>query len=134
MINQPTQEDGLGQVVYDGVRFLQSLTQHYGTEKGMEFWEALGSVMGKDVKGRVFFAMLTGETTGRIRFTIDGTGYNPNAVATIKAIRTATDWGLKEAKDLYDGSKNKVVHVDCLTHEHGRVLAKELKDLGCKVY
>lgn len=133
-MNQPEQDDSLGQVVYDGVRFLQSLTQHYGADKGMEFWEAFGSVMGKEVKGRVFFAMLSGETSGRIRFSIDTTGYNPNAVACIKAIRTATGFGLKEAKDLYDASKNKVVHIDCTTPEEGRKLAKELRNLGCRVY
>ena len=78
--------------------------------------------------------MLIGETGGRVRFSIDTTGYNPNAVACIKAIRTATGYGLKEAKDLYDGSKNKAVHVDCTTPDDGRRLAKDLRDLGCRVY
>ena len=133
-MNTPDQTDTMAQVVYDGVRFLQSLTEHYGTDKGMEFWEAFGTIMGKEVKGRVFFAMLTGESSGRIRFTTDTTNYNPNAVACIKAIRTATGFGLKEAKDLFDMSKSKVVHADCTTPEHGRKLAKELRDLGCRIY
>ena len=131
-----TTDDTLAQVVYDGVRFLQSLTSHYGAERGMEVWEAMGEAVGKEVKGRVFFAMMTGETSGRIRFSVDATatGYNPNAVACIKAIRTYTGFGLKEAKDLYDASKSKLVHVDCTTPEDGRKLAYDLRNLGCRIY
>ena len=132
-MNTPETSDTLGQVIYDGVRFLQSLTEHYGSERGMEVWEAMGQAMGKEVKGRVFFAMLTGESSGRVRFRVDTSGYNPNAVSCIKAIRMATNFGLKEAKDLYDDSKTKVVYADCLTPEHGRILAKELRNLGCSV-
>lgn len=134
LLQKPT-EDTLDQVVYDAVRFLQSLTTHYGAEKGMEIWETIGTAVGREVKGRVFFAMMTGETTGRVKFTVDtGTGYNPNAVSCIKAIRTFTGWGLKEAKDKYDESKMKVVHIDCDTPEQGRKLAQELRNLGCRIY
>lgn len=126
----------LDRVVTDGVHFLQSITEHYGAERGMALWEALGPAMGKEVKGRVFFAILTGTHVGRVQFIVDTTpgSYHPNAVACIKAIRTATNWGLKEAKDLYDSSKNRKVVVDCETPEHSRVLANTLKDLGCRVY
>lgn len=125
----------LDQVVYDGVKFLQSLTTHYGSERGMEIWEALGDVMGKQVKGRVFFALMTGESSGRVRFSVS-TGpnaYNPNKVACIKEIRIATGLGLKEAKDLFESGINKTVHVDCLTAEHGQILAKNLRNLGCVI-
>ena len=134
LLQKPT-EDTLEQVVYDGVRFLQSLTTHYGAEKGMEIWEAMGEAIGREVKGRVFFAMMTGETTGRVKFTVDTAGgYNPNAVSCIKTIRTYTGWGLKEAKDKYDESKMKVVHIDCPTPEDGRRLAHDLRNLGCRIY
>lgn len=125
----------LDQVVYDGVKFLQSLTTHYGSERGMEIWEALGQVMGKEVKGRVFFALMTGETSGRVRFTVSTTpgAYNPNKVSCIKEIRLATNMGLKEAKDLFESSMNKTVHVDCITPEHGQLLARNLRNLGCVV-
>jgi ribosomal protein L7/L12 len=134
-MKEPT-DNTLEQVVYDGVRFLQSLTTHYGAEKGMEIWEAMSTAVGKEVKGRVFFAMMTGETTGRVKFAVEPppSGYAPNAVGCIKAIRTYTGWGLKEAKDKWDESKSKVVHVDCLTPEDGRRLANELRNLGCRIY
>lgn len=126
-------EDSLAQVVYDGVRFLQSLTAHYGADKGMEIWETIGNAVGKEVKGRVFFAMMTGETTGRVRFSVDTSPGQPlpNAVSCIKAIRTHTGLGLKEAKDIWDASKNKMVHVDCPTPDIGRMLARDLRNLGC---
>lgn len=133
-MKEPT-DNSLEQVVYDGVRFLQSLTTHYGAEKGMEVWEALGTAVGKEVKGRVFFALMTGDTTGRVKFSVDTVGgYNPNAVSCIKTIRTYTGWGLKEAKDKYDESKMKVVQIDCDTPEKGRKLAHELRNLGCRVF
>lgn len=133
MIKEPN-DNTLDQVVYDGVRFLQSITTHYGAEKGMEIWDEFSKAFGKEVKGRVFFAMMTGETSGRVRFTVDTvSGYNPNAVQCIKAIRTYTGWGLKEAKDKYDESKSKVVHVDCNSPEEGRRLAMELRNLGCRI-
>lgn len=133
-MKEPT-DNTLEQVVYDGVRFLQSLTTHYGAERGMEVWESLGAAVGKEVKGRVFFALMTGETTGRVKFTVDTVGgYNPNAVACIRTIRTHTGWGLKEAKDKFDESKGKTVHVDCATPEDGRRLAMELRNLGCRIY
>jgi hypothetical protein len=123
-------------VVTDGVRFLQSLTEHFGAERGLEIWEQFGSALGTDIKGRVFFALMTGNTTGRVRFSAEtlANGYNPNAIGIIKAIRTATGAGLKEAKDLYDNSKLKAIHVDCPTPEQGRRLANELRDLGCRVF
>jgi hypothetical protein len=48
-------DDTLSYVITDGIRFLQSLTQHYGAERGMEVWEKLGEVMGPEIKGQVFF-------------------------------------------------------------------------------
>ena len=134
MLQKPT-EDTLDQVVYDGVRFLQSLTAHYGAERGMEVWEAMVEAVGTEVKGRVFFALMTGETTGRVKFSIDFTSsHHPNAVACIKAIRTFTGCGLKEAKDKYDESKIKVAQIDCDTLEQGRKLACELRNLGCRIH
>lgn len=128
-------DNTLEQVVYDGVRFLQSLTAHYGAEKGLEVWEAIGNAVGKEVKGRVFFAMMTGETTsGRVRFSVDTPGYAPDAMKCITAIRTYTGLGLREAKDKFDESKNKTVHVDCATHEAGRRLAQDLAAFGCIAY
>ena len=119
-------------VVFDGIRFLESLTKYYGPEKGMELWNAMGEAMGKEVKGKVFFAMLTGETGGRVRFRADVAERNGNAVPVIKTIRTYTGLGLKEAKDLWDASKTAATVIQVNPNEH-RALAKSLRELGCLV-
>ena len=124
-------EDTLDTVVYDGIRFLESLTTHYGPDKGMEVWEAMGVAMGREVKGKVFFAMLTGATSGRIKMSA-GTAVTSNAVAVIKCIRNYTGKGLKEAKDLWDLSKARAVEIECKPDEQ-REFAQELRMLGCKV-
>ena len=121
----------LDAVVFDGIRFLESLTKYYGTDKGMEVWNAFGEVMGKEIKGKVFFAMLTGETGGRVRFRADQAEHG-NAVAVIKTIRTYTGLGLKEAKDIWDLSKSTPAVVSVNPNQH-RDLAKELRALGCAV-
>lgn len=114
------------EVVFDGIRFLESLTRHYGAEKGMEVWEKLGEAVGDEVKGKVFFSMLTGESSNRIRIQ---RGTCTEAVAAIKAIRSGTGLGLKEAKDMWDLSQIKTVVLE-LHHEEKRGTARDLRKLG----
>jgi hypothetical protein len=123
-------QDDLDSVVFDGIRFLESITRFYGPEKGMTVWDKMGEAFGDEIKGKVFFAMLTGDSVGRVRFTSTNCH---QAVWAIKAIRTATGFGLKEAKDLYDLGKSKTVAVDVKTPEQRRELIKCLRDAGCSV-
>jgi hypothetical protein len=122
--------DDLDSVIFDGIRFLESITRHYGPERGMAVWDKMGEAFGDEIKGRVFFAMLTGDSVGRVRF--KSTDCH-QAVWAIKAIRTATGFRLKEAKDLYDLGKGKTVTVDVKTPEARRELIKCLRDAGCSV-
>lgn len=122
------QEDTLSAVVSDGIRFLESMTIHYGTEKGMAMWESMSETMGREVKGKVFFAMLTGITSSRVRFKTPA-NVSINAVSVIKLIRNYTGFGLKEAKDLYDDSKNREVSLD-IRHGDRREFVRSLRDLG----
>jgi ribosomal protein L7/L12 len=118
--------DTLDEVVFDGIRFLESLTRHYGAEKGMQVWEKMGEAVGDEIKGKVFFSMLTGESSNRIRIQ---KGNCTQAVAAIKAIRMATSLGLKEAKDAWDLSGMKVVTLD-VAHEEKRDAVRNLRNLG----
>ena len=122
--------DDLDSVVFDGIRFLESITRYYGAERGMEVWNKMGEAFGDEVKGKIFFAMLTGDSVGRVRFT---SANATQAVWVIKAIRAATGFGLKEAKDLYDLGKVKTVAVDVKTPDQRRELIKCLRDAGCVV-
>jgi ribosomal protein L7/L12 len=128
--------DTLEHVVADGVQFLQSLTAHYGAEKGMEVWEAMSAAVGNEVKGKVFFAMLTGAGGGkRVKFTTGNPTFAVNgAVACIKAMRSATRMlDLKAAKDLYDQSKTGYVTCTADSPEQARMLIRDLRDLGCVI-
>lgn len=122
--------DTMEMVVGDGIRFLESLIRHYGNERGLEIWDGLGAVLGKEVKGKILFKMLTGTTGTRVAF---NAGNCTQAVSAIKTIRMGTGLGLKEAKDAWDLSKSKTVYLDCRDHPTARELTKDLRDIGCRV-
>lgn len=118
--------NALDDVVFDGIRFLESLTRYYGPEKGMAVWESLGEAVGDEIKGKVFFSMLTGESSNRVRIQ---KGNCNEAVAAIKAIRIGTGMGLKEAKDAWDLSGMKIVTLD-VAHEEKRGMVRTLRGIG----
>lgn len=97
-------------VVADGLRFLRSLTEKYGAEKGMAFWHELGHVLGDEIQGEIFFAMLAGTDHNKVT---GQTGLNVNpAVSVIDCIQVYTDLSLKEAKDLWVTSKLQMVKIE----------------------
>jgi ribosomal protein L7/L12 len=116
----------MDEVIFDGIRFLESITRHYGPEKGIEVWNKMGEAFGEDIKGKVFFSMLTGESSNRVRIQ---RGTCSQGVAAIKAIRMGTGVGLKEAKDAYDLSAMKTVTLE-VAHEEKRGMVKTLRDIG----
>jgi ribosomal protein L7/L12 len=127
-------ENTMEMVVRDGIRFIESLTRHYGPERGQEIWKGIGDVVGKEVRGKIFFAMITGETlSDRVTFTCGDADRRGHDVPVIKAIRIASGLGLKEAKDQWDHSKTMRGVVQCSSYEDARALVKNLRDLGCSV-
>ena len=89
-------------IIQSGINFMRSITEAYGTDEGMKLWDTIASTLDPDVKGQIFFAMLTGEYNNIITIT----GHNPGAdrVRMIKTIRNVDKrgLGLKEAKDMSD--------------------------------
>lgn len=127
-------DETMDMVVRDGIRFMESLTRHYGPERGQEIWEGINDVVGKEVKGKIFFAMITGDVlTDRVVFTAGIAHQKGNAVNVIKAIRNASGLGLKEAKDQWDHSLNGRGTVQCPTYEAARGLISDLRNFGCNV-
>ena len=109
-------EDYRGAVIQSGISFVRSVTEAYGTEEGMALWERMSEVLGPEIKGEIFFAMITGEYQDGIDIKWN-VAYSDQSykqtwrVPMIKAIRTITGFGLKEAKDLNDKLTEQHLHI-----------------------
>ena len=124
-------------LISDSIRFLESLGNYYGVERAMEVWKELGPTVGDDVKGQVFMTMLSGNGNSmRLELSRPAMPYSGPmhtiAVPVIKAIRTATGLGLKEAKDLWDTTAEHGVWLTCMSREHARSAKKEFINLGMR--
>ena len=94
-------------IISNGLHFMRSITEAYGSEQGIELWEQITSVLDPDVKGQIFFAMITGTYNDKVHLKGLGNVALNNAVACIKEIRTWSGYGLKESKDIYDRLRNR---------------------------
>lgn len=102
-------EDHKTAIITNGIHFMRSITEAYGAETGLELWEQIATVLDPEVKGQIFFALITGTYNDRVHIKgiIGANGMNiTNAVSCIKEIRTWSGLGLKEAKDMYDRVRN----------------------------
>lgn len=92
-------------VISTGLHFMRAITEAYGTEEGLALWETIAGTLDPDVKGQIFFAMLTGTHND----TVIVRGINLNGVDKVKCIKEIRNWsglGLKEAMDFW----NQVYH------------------------
>jgi ribosomal protein L7/L12 len=89
-------------IVSDGIAFIRSITTAYGSETGMELWDTIANTLDPDVKGKIFFAMLTGSHEDRV--TLTGAVAGSNKITCIKLIRQYTGMGLVEAKNAYESA------------------------------
>lgn len=127
-MNEPNSD--FDDLIFDGIRFLESLTRYYGADRGIEMWNQFGHVMGDDVRNQIFLNMLTGMTSNRLRIR---RGTCVLAVDAIRAIRMHSGLGLKEAKDAYDLSYYRDAVIECTGRNEKHELAKELQRLGMYV-
>lgn len=120
-----------GQVISAGMHFMRAITEAYGAEEGMRLWDAIANTLDPNVKGEIFFAMITGEYNDRIH--VKQIGHD--RVATIKAFRTHDKrrLGLKEAKDLSDLCQmGKVITLE-IEPRHRVQIERELLAIGCQL-
>jgi ribosomal protein L7/L12 len=85
-------------LVNETINFMRTLTMIFGQEEGLKLYDTIADTLGPDLKGQVFFAMLTGNNGSDVTMRSTST----NKIETIKAIRSFCNLGLKEAKDAYD--------------------------------
>ena len=60
--------DQMEAIIGDSIAFIRSITNVYGSEKGMELWETIADTIDPVIKGKVFFAILTGTHEDRVTF------------------------------------------------------------------
>lgn len=117
-------------IINDGIHFMRSITECYGAEEGMKLWDQIASVLDPSVKGEIFFAMLAGNF-GR---TIKISGIVTNRVSAIKAIRTVTGLGLKEAKDRSDEMQSgRTVTIELMDGIDRSTAIRTLRETGITV-
>lgn len=93
-------EENAHSIVQSGISFLRSITEAYGPEEGMQVWENIVHNLDSDVKGKIFFAMITGEYDTLLR--LRKVSPTADKIGLIKEVRNITGFGLREAKDLID--------------------------------
>jgi len=120
-------------LVQSSVQLMRDVTEAWGKDKGFELWEKISETLGDGVKGDIFFGMISGKHL-EIKVRIRSARNVDSRVNMIKAVRTATGMGLKDAKDFCDavwaGKPDSVV---CKTSGEARTLLATLRDLGCDV-
>jgi ribosomal protein L7/L12 len=121
-------ENQKDEVLNSSMNLMRTITDIWGAERGMELWDSIATTLGQDVKGAIFFAMLTGEGLGDVILTKVNTN---QAIETIKAIRAATGMGLKEAKDTYDAARDKGFAKFSVYPKERVAFLKQLRNIGC---
>ena len=115
-------------VIQSGINFMRSITEAFGTDEGMKLWDTIADTLDPDIKGQIFFALLTGEYNGIV--TLTGAMASANKVALIKAVRSVSGLGLKEAKDvcdrLWEGKPQKLN----VEPKNRNFALRELRDAG----
>jgi len=123
-------------LVDNGLAFIRSLTERYGVDEGNNVWHAITENLDAEAKGAIMFAMLTGHSYNRVTLS----GCPPaERVPAIKAVRQATGWGLKEAKDQVDivtghsSLPQRSIEIPVRDDLSRRDLVRNLRACGCTV-
>lgn len=93
-------EDHKEDIISSGIQFMNAITQAYGTEAGLELYDTIMASVDPDIKGQIFFALLTGDREGSFKLKrVTNIG---NKIERIKAVRQVSNFSLKDAKELVE--------------------------------
>lgn len=97
-------QNNYNQIISTSVLFIKAITEEFGAEKGMELWDRISEVIDPEIKGQIFFSMLTMQygTIFLQSNNLDQIQIQVNKIPIIKCLRNYTGMGLKEAKDCVD--------------------------------
>ena len=116
-------------VISTGLHFLRAITEAYGPDEGMRLWETIANTLDPDVKGQIFFAMLTGTHND----TVVVRGLQLNGIDKVKCVKEIRNWtglGLKEAVDAVNQvDSGNVARLTVKPEEHHRAVVG-LRNVG----
>lgn len=118
-------------IVSESISFIRAITSVYGSEEGMKLWETIADTLDPSIKGKTFFAMLTGSHEDRV--TLSGYAAGANKIACIKIIRQYTGYGLVEAKNAYESTEYGQKVVLKVNPKDRRIMVDELRQNGMVV-
>ena len=118
-------------ILNSGMQFMRSITNAYGPDEGMKLWDTISSTLDPDIKGKIFFAMLTGEYDYRIKWSsINFTANKINIIRTIRSIDRRS-LSLLEAKLLADKLWDRNGSIELEVEPTNRAAAlQKLRDAG----
>jgi hypothetical protein len=135
-LDEPTRET----IVVAGMEFMRTITEAFGTEPGIALWNTISDTLGDDLKGAIFFRLITGDTGSNMTIMSTNTKSATSSsrftsndfISYIKCIRTYTGMGLKEAKDICDlteGGQHARLEI---TYKKKPEFIRELAKIGVK--
>lgn len=128
------ESDQRDNLIHASVSFMQTVSEIYGPEKGMELWTTIADTIDTNLKGEVFMAMLSGQYRSDRIFMRSTTNIN-NKVAIIKCIRDydTRHLGLKDAKDITDLLFSGCAQVLEVSPDRRNAATADLRALGVLV-
>ena len=91
-------------LVATAIEFLCVAGEELGAEFGHDRANAMMDAFDPELKAQVFMHLLMGDFMDRIRIRLTPGWQGTQKITAIKAIRAATGYGLKEAKDVTDAA------------------------------
>jgi len=117
------------ELISNGHYFLRTLCDVGGAELANEVWTQLADIVSPVYRQEMLMHLLVGNVDQVVI-----TGVGPNKIEAIKIVRTYTNMGLKESKDIVDaahyGKNGKVQMYDPRKRD---AMIADLKSIGCTV-
>jgi hypothetical protein len=116
-------------IVSDSLALIRTITTIYGSDEGMKLWETIADTLGPDVKGKIFFAMLTGSYEDGV--VLIDKQYDSNRAECIKLIRLYTGMSLMDSKAAYEKAGDRGTKVSLAVDVKDRAkMISELRQNG----
>ena len=118
-------------LIWKAMDFVRAAREELGDELGDERIERMFNAFDPSLQRQIFMEMLMGHSGGVLRVKRISNAGNGSKINAIKAIRSVTRFGLKEAKDVADAADQNIGVIDgSWSVEHYNHLKRELAGTG----